>query len=228
MVLKSYAWFDGTPENINQTVKYFSEERLFVAGKSAIHACFRRSGVIAGYIIHRNAANAAATDRYDGTLYYQMYLTASVLTKMDAITTPTVLVLCRNGEPPDFGNSETERGKYVPGRFTAQARVNMIGGVISILNDLKSDGGVDVVDEIMHDYANYFYPCIKDQLRLSVRDYWTLYRNFGRMGFDRYPMFHVYSITCFLLGERWFDRVVRSVRALLGRSPNFGSVMKLH
>ncbi len=224
MVLKSYSWFDDVPENINQTVRYYADERVFMAGRQAIHACFRRSGVIAGYIVHRDSAFHAATAKYDGSLFYQMHLTVSVLAKMHAVSTPKVLVLCRNGVPPDFGNSGAEQGKYVPGRFTAQARLNMIGGALSILKDLKSQGGVDVVDEVMRDYANYFYACIKDQLTLPIREYWALYRAFGRMGFDRYPMFHVYSLVCFLLGEERFDLVVRRVRRLLGRSPNFGSM----
>ena len=34
---------------------------------------FRRSGVISGYIVDRDRAQAAATNKSDGTLYYQMH-----------------------------------------------------------------------------------------------------------------------------------------------------------
>ncbi len=71
------------------------------------------------------------------TLYYQMHLTACVLSTMNAVATPKVLVLCRNTEAPEFGNSEKEKGKYVPGRYTPQARLNMVGGALSIIKDLK-------------------------------------------------------------------------------------------
>lgn len=224
MVLKSYAWFDGAPENIAQTVRYFGEECEFKAGKQAIHACFRRSGVISGYVINRDAAFAAATQKFDGSLFYQMHLTASALATMNAVFTPKVLVLCRNGGTPEFGNSASEVGKYVPGSFTSQARLNMVAGAISIIRDVKETQGVDVVDEVMRDYANYFYPCIRDQLTLPILDYWSLYRKFSYMGFNKYPIFHLYCITAFLLGEKRFDWLVKSTQQVLGRSPRFGRI----
>jgi len=222
MVLKSYAWFDDGPDNIAQTVRYFGEEREFKAGKQAILACLRRSGVISGYIINRDTAHVAATAKFDASLFYQMHLTASVLVTMNAVFTPKVLVLCRNGEPPEFGNSGSERGKYIPGSFTAQARLSMVGGVLSIVRDIKDTRGVDVVEEVMHNYANYFYPSIRDQLNLPIREYWELYRNFSRMGFYKYPIFHLYILIAYILGAKRFDWLVRCVQQLLGRSPYFG------
>jgi glycosyltransferase involved in cell wall biosynthesis len=222
LVLKSYAWFDGTPDKVNQEVRYFDAETAFASGAESIGVCFRRSGVISGYIINRDAAHAYATDRFDGSLYYQMHLTASVLADHCAVATPMVLVLCRNGEPPEFGNSASEKGKYVPGRYTPQARLNMIGGAMSIVKYLRDNRGVDVVAVVERDYANYFYPYIKDQLDLPLTEYWAMYRSFGRMGFYRYPLFHVYFLVGYILGEKRFDDMTRRLRGLLGRSPQFG------
>jgi abequosyltransferase len=222
LVLKSYAWFDAVPEVINQEVRYFEEERTFAAGRKAVMVCFRRSGVISGYIVHRDAAHAAATKKFDGTLYYQMHLSARVLSTMKAVATPKVLVLCRNTEAPEFGNSDMEKGKYVPGRYTPQARLNMVGGALSIIKDLKETTGSDLVREVMQDYANYFYPYIKDQLTLPPREYLKLCSSFGKMGFYKYPMFYLYCLTGYLLGERAFDSLTGRIRAYLGRSPQLG------
>jgi glycosyltransferase involved in cell wall biosynthesis len=224
LVLKSYAWFDDVPSEVNQEIRWFSEEQEFAAGPPAIRFAFRRSGVISGYIIHRDTAREAATSKFDGTLYYQMHLTANVLVNRTAVCTPKVLVLCRNNEPPDFGRSAPEKGKYVPGSYTPQSRLNMIGGAISIIRDLKEARGIDVVEDVIHDYANYFYPYIKDQLDLPIREYWKLYNGFGRMGFSRYTMFHVYFVIAYLLGERRFDGFTKIVRTMLGRSPHIGAV----
>ena len=226
LVLKSYAWFAEVPERISEEVRYFLEERKFNAGQEAIRICFRRSGVISGYVVHRNSALAVATNRFDGTLYYQMYLTASVLVERCAVFTPTVLVLCRAGEPPEFGSSASEKEKYVPGRYTAAARLNMVSGALSIVKHLKESRGVDVVEDVTHDYANYFYPYIKDQLGLPLRDFIRLYRGYGCMGFDKYPMFHLYCFVAYAIGEETFDRVTRRLRGLLGRSPQLGRLGK--
>jgi abequosyltransferase len=224
LVLKSYAWFNETPEKVNQEIRWFNEEREFAAGISAIRFAFRRSGVLSGYIVHRDTANEAANSKFDGTLYYQMHLTVSVLIAKTAVVTPKVLILCRENEPPDFGHSAREQGKYVPGRYTPQARVNMVGGALSIIRDLKETRGIDVVDDVIHDYANYFYPYIKDQLTLSLREYYKLYREYGRMGFAKYPLFHLYFVLGYALGEKRFDVLTAVIRKRLGRSPRIGKL----
>src|SRR5450755_3181523 len=223
LVLKSYAWFDEVPETINQEIRYFAEEREFAAGPEAIRVCFRRSGVISGYIVHRQSALAVATNEFDGTLHYQMHLTAIVLATRGAVFTPSILVHCNNSSP-EFGSSPSEKGTYTPGRYTPEARLSMISGALSIVRELKESTGIDVVDDVTHDYANYFYPYIKDQLGLPLREYARLYRGYGRMGFDKYPMFHLYCAAGYVLGERRVDSFTRRVRARLGRSPQFGGI----
>jgi abequosyltransferase len=222
LVLKSYAWFDETPEKVNQEVRWFNEEKEFAAGIPAIRFAFRRSGVLSGYIVHRDSANEAATSRFDGTLYYQMHLTASVLIEKTAVCTPKVLILCRGNEPPEFGSSAKEKGRFVPGRYTPQARLNMISGALSIIRDLKETRGIDVVEDVIHDYANYFYPYIKDQLTLPLGEFYRLYRGYGRMGFARYPLFHLYFLLAYVLGEKRFDSLTAVIRGRLGHSPQFG------
>ncbi len=225
-VLKSYRFSDKSAGNVSQEVRYFTEERHFAAGREAISVCYRRSGVIAGYVIRRDPALAAATDKYDGTLFYQMHLTARVLADWDAVFTPKVLVLCGGEETPDFGNSANEQGKYVPGGYTAQARLNMIQGALTILRDFDAENGLALADEVQRDYANYFYPYIKDQLTLPPAKFFSLYRAYGRMGFFRYPMFHLYCVAGYILGERRFDLATKTIRDHLGHTPRFGAIAR--
>jgi glycosyltransferase involved in cell wall biosynthesis len=222
LVLKSYAWFDDVPEKVNQEVRYFENERVFESGREAITICFRRSGVISGYIVHRDAAYAASTSRFDGTLYYQMHITASVLSEKNAVATPKVLVLCRNTEVPEFGNSDIEKGKYIPGGYTSQARLNMVGGALSIIKGFQQTTGLDIADDVTRDYANYFYPYIRDQLTLPLEEFVKLCKAYGKLGFYKYPMFYLYCVVGYLLGEVRFDSVTRRIRGYLGRSPQFG------
>ena len=225
-VLKSYSWFVKEPGEIKQVVRYFREERRFEAGREAILLCYRRSGVISGYIVHRDAAHAVATDKYDGTLYYQMHLTAQVLARKPAVFTPEVLILCRDEQPPEFGNSASEKGKYTPGGYTPEARHSMVRGALSIIQDFQRDTGVQVAAEIQRDYANYFFVYIRDQLKLPLRRFFFLYRGYARMGFSKYPMFHLYCILGYMLGVKRFDRLTQEIRRILGRSPQFGVIGK--
>ena len=221
LVLKSYAWFARDPE-VNQVVRYFVDERVLAAGREAITICFRRSGVISGYVVHRDAAYTAATNKYDGTLYYQMHMTASVLSERNAVATPKVLVLCRDTEAPEFGNSDSEKGKYVPGGYTPQARVNMVGGALSIIRGFEQTTGLRIAEDVTRDYANYFYPYISDQLTLPLREFVKLCNAYGKIGFYKYPMFYLYCAVAYLLGEDRFDSMTKRIRGYLGRSPQFG------
>lgn len=223
-VLKSYRFSDRSAGHVAQDVRYFNEERRFEKGREAILVCYRRSGVIAGYVIRRDPAHAAATDQYDGTLYYQMHLTAQVLSHFPAVFTPTVLVECGGDERPDFGNSGTEKGRYKPGTYTPEARLNMIRGSLSIIRDLHFQGSDDLANAVQADYANYFYPLIKDQLELPPAQFFRLYRAYGRLGFARYPMFHLYCLVAYCLKERNFDRLTQWIRQRLGRTPQIGKV----
>ncbi len=222
VVLRSYAWFDDTPDRLAAEVRYFDQERVFPPGPEAISIFFRRSGVISGYIVHRDSARDIATSRFDGGLFYQKYLTANVLVTRSAVFTPALLVLCRNSEPPDFGNSGSERGVYVPGTYTPQARLKMVAGALSIVNDLKEKRGVDVVDVVTRDFANYFYPYIRDQLNAPGRELFSLYREFGKMGFSKHCLFHVYFALGYVFGARRLDACIKLGRKMLGHSPRFG------
>jgi glycosyltransferase involved in cell wall biosynthesis len=224
VVLRGYRVFDGNPHNITHELRYYSEEREFNPGKESIVLCYRRSGVISGYIVHRDDAFACATDQFDGTLYYQMHVTASVLSSRTSVCTPEILVLCRANEPPDFGNSKKEKGIYTPGRYTIQARLNMVRGALSILADREDARTNGILEAVKHDYANYFYPFVLDQLTLPVREYIKLYRGYWKMGFGKYFLFHVYSVGCYILGSRRFDGLTRIVRKYLGRNVQFATV----
>jgi hypothetical protein len=100
----------------------------------------------------------------------------------------------------------------------------MISGALSILRNLKQARRIDVVDDVIHDYANYFYPYIEDQLDLPLRDYLALYRTYGSMGFSKHPLFHVYFLLGYLLGKKRFDALTVIIRKRLGRSPRLGNV----
>lgn len=218
-LLRGYAWFDHEPDHAADTVRYVAEETVLPAGRAALGMCYRRAGIISGYIVQRDPAFAAETDRFDGSLYYQLHLTAAVLARQSAVVIPDVLVYCRNSEPPEFGDAPSEQGLYTPGRYTPEARVNLVKGAMRILEghpELDADGTRHAV---LRDYARHFYPFVRDQLHLPPRAYLALCRAYARMPIGRYPSFYVNCIVSYLLGQRLTDGLLHWVRARLGRTP---------
>ena len=59
-------------------------------------------------------------------------------------------------------------------------------------------------------------------MALPIGEYFKLYREFGRIGFARYPLFHVYFLLGYVLGEKRFDALTAIFRKRLGRTAQFG------
>lgn len=221
MLLRGYAVFNGRASNVTSTIRYVDRPVLLAAGRDALAMAYRRSGVISGYIIRRDEAFAAATARFDGSLYYQMHLTASVLAKRPMLVVPDVLVLCRDETLPEFGAAPAEQGRFTPGGYTPAARVHMLKGAMAILDahpDLDRDGTRDL---IVRDYARHFYPFVVDQLHLSWRAYLRMCRAMAVTAVGRHPSFYVNCAVAYLLGRRRTDAAILTVRRMLGHTPRF-------
>lgn len=226
VLLRSYADFDSSPENIRQEFRYFPDERVFPAGVATVATFFRRSTVISGMVIHREAALRFATYRFDGTLLYQLWVVGRVLMAMDGVSLPRILVLRRNSSRPDFGNSDAERGKFVPGDQTPASSVHFMAGAIRIAEAVGLEGDPAVTRAIVSDYGNYSYPFLAIQARRSksvfIRYWWSL----ARLGFWRNPLFHAYFIALLLLGPTIVDRIIGALKRRLGRTPAIGRLYK--
>lgn len=224
VVVRSYASFDGTPENINQIFRYFPDERFFTAGPDTISTVYRRSVVIPGMVIHRDAAHRHATAEFDGTLLYQLYLVANILVEMNAVFLPQIIVLYRNGGVPDFGNAEAERGKFVPADRTPASSLQFMRGMLDIARAVELNRGVPVYRRIVSDIANYSYPILAVQaskpLNIFVSYWWSL----ARMGFGRAPLFHLYFASLVLLGAKRSDALITMIKRRVGHTPNLGAL----
>ena len=168
VLLRSYAAFDGDPKNIVQTFRYFDRELFFPAGASSIGTIYRRSVVIPGMLVDRASARKWDTDRFDGTLLYQLYLVANILVDMNAVYLPDVIVLYRNGGIPDFGSSASEKSKFLPKEQTTESSIHFIQGMIDIAKHVDRIHQIPVFKIIMRDIANYSYPIIAIQAHRSL------------------------------------------------------------
>lgn len=226
VVVRSYASFDGTPDNINQTFKYFPEERFFPAGADTIGTVYRRSVVIPGMVIHRDAAQRFATAEVDGTLLYQIYLVANILVEMNAVFLPQIIVLYRNGGVPDFGNAEAERGKFVPADRTTASSLQFMRGMLDIASFVERKRNVSIYRRIVADIANYSYPILSIQASKPLSEFVGYWWTLAHMGFGRYPMFHAYFLALVVLGAPRVDRLIAAIKRRIGHTPNLGKLFR--
>jgi glycosyltransferase involved in cell wall biosynthesis len=224
VVLRTYASFDSSPDMITQVFRYFDGERLFEPGRDSIVTFFRRSVVLPGMVIRRAAALQYATDEFDGSLLYQLYLVGRIMALERGVFLPEILTLYRNGGVPDFGNSAAERGKFVPGVIVPEASLHFMASMLRIARAVEERSTFRVYRPIVKDLANYSYPFIVLQAARPRRVFASYCWRLARLGFGRHPLFYVYIGAIIGLGPSRFERLVRWIKQRVGHTPVLGSV----
>lgn len=224
LILRAIAYFVDTPDNVVKITRYYPDERVFPAGREAIVACFRRLVSMSGLVMDRDLAHACATDRFDGSLFYQHWVAANILAKKDAVYIPDVMAYFRLGSPSMWGMARAERSLYTPGTQPPAMHVKMVEWQFAIAEAVERELGVPVAEDIRADYARYAFPTFAGQAHIPWREFFRYYRSLARLGLGRSPIFHAWFWAISILGIRNVDRAVMSIRRRLGYTPNLSGL----
>jgi glycosyltransferase involved in cell wall biosynthesis len=223
VAIRSYGWFYNDPWNLDQTVRYFPDTRIFEPGESTAATFFRRVGVLAGLVFRRADAVAAATTSFDGTLYYQVYLAGELLLKSHGLYIAETIAVCRENKP-DFGQSASEQGKFQPGEYTADARINMIRAMLTIAASIDASHHTYLLKRVTRDLGNYSYYFLAYQASAPFPLFWKYYRTMGAMGFQTNLLFHAYFWSLALFGKAMCERFIKFLRTSLKATPRLGNL----
>src|SRR5579859_4313036 len=109
MISRSFVMFEGSrdkPLGVSRLTRY---DQVFVARKSSPAMLFRTCGFVSGLIVNRPWADELATDDYDGSLYYQIYLAAVAFCESGIGYISTSIIANRAHNPPLFGSAAPEK-----------------------------------------------------------------------------------------------------------------------
>lgn len=220
-ILRAYTFFEGDPSNTVQVNRYYPSERVFAPGRGAILACFRRFVSVSGVVFNRDAAQAAASDAWDGTLFYQQWLVGAVLAERPLLYLPDILAHFRRGGTPEFGNAAAEQGRFTPGVQPLDTHLKLVEGLFAIAEGVERHTGLaGIAAEIRADFARYSYHTLKVFALRSRGELWDAYRAFGRLGFNRSLWFHAWFIALMLVGVPGLEALIQLLRRLIGHTPN--------
>ena len=222
VVVRTYATFDQSPEVHKQVFRYFPHEYAIPAGHQAISTAFRRSVVIPGMVIHRDSAADLATAEFDGSLLYQLYLVGRILAKRSVVFTPQIIALRRDGVAPDFGNSESEKGKFVPQDQTPESSLHFMEEMMRISKHIEEVTQLKVFKSIRADIGNYSFPILSIQANRSIGVFVKYGLSLAKLGLWRYPLFHLYFLTILILGPSRSEAIIKLIKRTLGYTPRFG------
>lgn len=208
-----------------QVFRYFPEDRFFTRGPDAVRTFFRRSVSIAGYTVHTETARQASTSRFDGTLLYQLHLSAQVLMKRDGYFIRDILTAMRKNDEQRhfFGSAESEKSLFAPGALTPEHSLNFMRGMFNIARAEEEMLGVPLFEDIAKDIGNYSYPFLKLHAH-SVRTFLPYVRELAGMGLARNPLFWTYSAALAALPVPVLDKLIVSLKKRLPATPRFGKL----
>ena len=223
VILRSFAYFRDKPEEYYTIARYYPDELRFPPGPSTVVLFYRRAASMSGLVLHRGDAVAAETDRFDGTLWYQMYLIASILMRRPGLSVPEVLAYYRKGGRPEFGSSARERGRFTPGEaHDVDEAVRLMDGTLVIARAFDAEHGTDVYPRVRRDMARHIYNTFAHHADQPLASYARLYTGLVGLGFWRYPLFHASAAAVATLGPRRLQRVIHAARRRLGYTPSLG------
>jgi abequosyltransferase len=222
----SWATFDSASLQATAYHRYFATDRYFPPGVGTVVTFFRRFVVIAGLVLHRESALKYNTDRYDGTLLYQLHVVANVLLDAPGLFVAQTISMARGDVKVHFfGSSEAERKHYTPGKLPPGHSLAFMRGMLDIARGVERDRGVQMAGAIARDVANYSFPVLSVQAERSSRMQFARYAiDVARMGLGRSPLFAVYFVMLVTLGPKLSQRAIELVRSRLGRTPVFGRI----
>jgi abequosyltransferase len=136
---RSFLRFVNDPSQKLGYSYFHDRDHIFTPENSSAGIAFRVCAFFGGIAFDRQWAVAQNTTRYDGTLFYQVYLflKAFLYSGIGYIHTP--IVAARAGNMPLFGAADSEKGIHQPGKYTPAARGDMWRSVLIIAQDIADE-----------------------------------------------------------------------------------------
>lgn len=211
------------PGGTLEPFQYLPALKRFAPGIDTAAWMFKRSVCITGVTFRRSSIVGLATDRFDGTLLYQVYLATEVTYREPSVFCPLAAFAARQSFREDlhwFGTSEKERGRYVPGHVSAQNSINFTKAYFEVCEDFDRRHGTDLTARVRVDLSKYSYPFLSIQRKrgpLAFLRYARQLASETRLDATWHYGFYVFALLLF--GERGCDAGIHLIKRILGRTP---------
>ena len=223
VILRAWQTISKDTGEVLDVHRYFSDDRVFEPGPESVAAFFRRSVFISGLAVSTDAARNLSTDKFDGTLLYQLYLVGNLLMEKPGYYVSRMTAIRRVGGEHYFGSSLSERERFVPGHLTSEHSLNFVRGLLEIAQSLETAHGPEVGRMIRSDIARYSYPLLAIQARTNTKASFKRYASeLAQLGLGKYLSFCMYRVSLSVVGFRICDAFIDSLKRLLGSTPVIG------
>lgn len=221
-VLRSF--YSAHPDGDLEAFHYLPRTTRF---KPSIETCawlFKRSVCVSGVTFRRSSILRLATDVFDGTLLYQVYLAAEVSYTEPSVYCEIPVAVARQSyrdDLPNFGTAEAERGRYQPGTVTVQNSINFTKSYFEISQAFDKKHGADLTERIRLDLSKYSYPFLSIQRKRGRVAFWKYSRRLAaETQLNATWHYDFYVFVLLILGERICDKGILLIKRVLGHTPS--------
>jgi hypothetical protein len=217
MISRSFLMFKNNLHNVFGVSRLSLTDHCFTLQNSASGIYFRTCGFVGGLIVNREWAEALATEQYDGTLYYQIYLAAVAYCQSGIGYISRVIVGGRVGNPPLFGSASAENDVHIPGAYTPKGRAAMWAAVLQIAQDIGTRFNVDLTTDMRKELevrqSFHIFEMMAGASRQKLKE---LRQEFVKLELFHHPVPRTLYAINLLLGARVriFYRTVRALRGV--------------
>ena len=200
--------------------KYFDSDRVFESGVDTYISMFDKSVFISGFTIKCEYAKAIESDKFDGSLLYQMYLLTEVCRKYPSAYYNTPITQAIEGGTPFFGSSESEKDLYDPGEISVRNSVNFMKWYCKLVDASAEKYNDDTNKRIKKNMSKYSYVFMCVQRGRGIKAFNGYVKELREMGFGSSVFFYVYYMGLLLLGEKTCTKIIRCLKKMIGHRPS--------
>jgi glycosyltransferase involved in cell wall biosynthesis len=222
-ILRSYRNYNED-ETEWQDFRYYSTDREFPAGRDTAIELFDRSVFLSGFTIRQEYAKEYVTDAIDGSLLYQMYLLLQVCRRYPSAYSRILVskAVPISGNVHYFGTGDGEEGYKDGETMTNENTINFFRWYVKFFNFVEDEFKDGTGTALLRQHSNSIYPTMASQLRSNPNK--KAFKKFCMALFNAglqkttYCMIYYYSLLLF--GVKFCDRVIATIKKILGRRPN--------
>jgi len=220
-ILKNWRYLHSS--GWEEPMNYFSGTQFFEPGEETLVKLFRISVAMSGFNIKRELLAGLETDKFDGTLLYQIYLLSEVALKHPCAycDIPITYSMKEKTEVPLFGNSKNEKSLYDPGQISIRNSVNFMAAFFKISNHIDEKYKINFSDKLRKNLSKYSYRVLAIQRqRIGRKDFIYYYRQLNeKVRINNTIDYHIYFIALFIFGADICDWVLYKLKKLIKKTP---------
>jgi glycosyltransferase involved in cell wall biosynthesis len=204
--------FQGATGKVFHVTRHFRGDTVETSRPAYV---YRLASFISGICIDRKWALSVETERFDGGLFYQLYLAAMAFPHGGLGYVDAVMVAGRSGGAPVFGLADSEKKFHVPGRFPAASRAKMYASILEITRYVDATYGSELTPGVLAELdSRQLFHVYEEFIHGPRRETRNLYLELRKLGMGRSGAHKAMYWTAYYLKPiaPWLFRLAREIR----------------